>query len=87
MPNSLSQNMMQALDRAKRAGKLYRWTGGYWSDKAPPPNAGFPPAGTWSVAWGTINALINRGLLEVVDCFDYGTRDPRVVAPVDGERP
>lgn len=82
----LSLAMQDALRCATRYGALERFDGGFWSHRdAPIIN---PKDGTPSPWWaaGTIEALVNRGLLQVVATRAGGTCWARVV-PTDLEAP
>lgn len=77
----LSLDMQNALRHAKRHGGLRRFDGGYWSHQdAPILNHAAPDP--WWVT-GTIQALVERGLLRVV-ATRAGGREWLRVAPVDG---
>ena len=77
----LSLAMQDALRCAKRHGSLRRYVGGYWSHPDAPIINNAAPDPWWST--GTIQALVERGLLRVV-ATRAGGKDWLRVAPADG---
>lgn len=71
---TLSPTMQETLDKAREAGHLERWRGGFWtvpgsSYKVVSQLNGTYRVPDWWVSAGTVSALINRGLLR-------GVREP-----------
>lgn len=76
-PLAISATMQRALDDAKLAGgRLYRWPGGFWLNRAKADGAPTPQHGTYFDAC-TIKALIARSKLRVVAHLSRG--DPWIV--------
>jgi len=60
--------MVKCMKAAERHGGLKRYRGGFWSARGvdlKDCDPGDPPAPVWWYGWGTIQALCNRGILEV----------------------
>lgn len=65
----LSETMIAALRHTAETGKLYRWTGGFWTNQPPPPGWSYEEHGAPEPYWstGTALALKDRGLLEITE--------------------
>ncbi len=62
---TLSLTMREAIKRAHAGNDaLYRWPGGYWTDR---PWDGTSSAPKWWVASNTVQALVDRRLVSTVD--------------------
>lgn len=81
----LSAPQMEALNKAREAGKLVRWRGGFWTI----PNCavasyqetdrGQLAVPAWHVGTATIHALVRQGVVEVTARMSSG--DPQAVTP------
>lgn len=68
MTKKLTATMIAAIVEIQDHGsEVVRWVGGYWTYQGCPPARGAGAVPEWYVGTQTVEALVNRGFLEVTE--------------------